>query len=192
MVLSKWGALQFASKRYDEETDFIYFGRRYYSPNIGRWITADPQGFDDGPNLYAYVHDSPFTTLDLHGLFSWWNSWTGMKNFGVGVGKHTWGMVAGVGYAAVRMGEWMVADSFYEAGDPSYFHAKSRASSERWKSFGSAVYNDPIGTGGRDACAWAYGSISQSNKCRKLGKGYGRYSPDWGERWEVSTGKQIC
>ena len=139
---------RFASKRYDEETDFIYFGRRYYSPKIGRWITADPQGFDDGPNLYAYVHNSPFTTLDLHGLFSWWNSWTGMKNFGVGVGKHTWGMAAGVGHAAGRMGEWMVADSFYEAGDPSYFHAKSRASSEGWKSFGSAVYNDPIGTGG--------------------------------------------
>ncbi|MCC5832531.1 MAG: RHS repeat-associated core domain-containing protein [Chlamydiales bacterium] len=59
---------RFSSKRYDEETDFIYFGRRYYSSNLGRWITPDPQGFEDGPNLYAYVHNGPLTSWDLYGL----------------------------------------------------------------------------------------------------------------------------
>ncbi len=63
--MSPW---QFASKRYDPETDLTYFGRRYYSPNLGRWITADPQGFNDGPNLYAYVRNSPLLTIDLYGL----------------------------------------------------------------------------------------------------------------------------
>jgi RHS repeat-associated protein len=55
-IANPWG---FASKRLDPETGFLYFGKRYYSPELGRWITPDPLGFTDGPNLYAYVHNSP-------------------------------------------------------------------------------------------------------------------------------------
>lgn len=58
---------RFASKRHDPETGFVYFGRRYYFPSLGRWITADPLGFKDGPNLYAYLHNSPLLKLDLFG-----------------------------------------------------------------------------------------------------------------------------
>ena len=36
-------------------------------PKLGRWITTDPIGFEDGPNLYAYVHNSPLTHFDLYG-----------------------------------------------------------------------------------------------------------------------------
>jgi hypothetical protein len=46
----------------------VYFGRRYYAPNIGRWITPDPIGFNDGPNLYAYVHNNPLNSIDLYGF----------------------------------------------------------------------------------------------------------------------------
>lgn len=59
---------RFASKRFDEETGFINFGRRYYDPEIGRWLTPDPIGFEDGPNLYAYLHNSPLLSFDLYGL----------------------------------------------------------------------------------------------------------------------------
>lgn len=65
--LIPWG---FSSKRLDPETGFIYFGRRYYSPSLGRWITPDPLGLKEGPNLYAYVHNSPLTHFDLYGLAS--------------------------------------------------------------------------------------------------------------------------
>src|SRR5207244_2932729 len=58
----------FASKRVDSETGFVYFHRRYYAPNIGRWITPDPLGFADGPNMYTYVHNNPLTMFDLYGL----------------------------------------------------------------------------------------------------------------------------
>lgn len=61
---------RFSSKRVDPETGFIFFGRRYYNANLGRWITQDPQGFEDGPNLYAYLHNSPLVDLDPYGLFS--------------------------------------------------------------------------------------------------------------------------
>lgn len=59
---------QFSGKRVDEESGFIYFGRRYYDPINGRWITPDPAGFADGPNLYAYLHHRPVQGFDLYGL----------------------------------------------------------------------------------------------------------------------------
>ena len=62
--LSPW---RFSSKRIDE-IGLIFFGRRYYHPELGRWITQDPEGFDHGPNLYAYVNNGPLTRCDLYGL----------------------------------------------------------------------------------------------------------------------------
>lgn len=59
---------QFSSKRIDEETNLIYYGRRYYDPILGRWSTPDPQGFADGPNLYAFLLNDPLIRIDLYGL----------------------------------------------------------------------------------------------------------------------------
>jgi hypothetical protein len=53
----------------DAETGFLFFGRRYYSPEIGRWTTPDPVGYADGPNLYAYVHNHPIAYIDPDGRF---------------------------------------------------------------------------------------------------------------------------
>ncbi len=66
LLNNPWG---FMSKRHDHETGFIYFSRRYYAPETGRWITPDPLGFADGPNMYAYVHNNPLTGFDLYGLW---------------------------------------------------------------------------------------------------------------------------
>ncbi|MDB2614032.1 hypothetical protein N9Y92_02610 [Chlamydiales bacterium] len=63
--LSPW---RFSSKRYDQETDLTYFGRRYYTASLGRWLTADPLGYDAGSNLYAYVMNTPLTHFDFYGL----------------------------------------------------------------------------------------------------------------------------
>lgn len=60
---------QFSSKRCDAESGLVYFGRRYYDASIGRWLTADPAGFVDGPNLYAYLHHRPTQGFDLYGLY---------------------------------------------------------------------------------------------------------------------------
>ncbi len=64
--LSPW---RFSSKRIDEETGLYYFGRRYYAPWMGRWITEDPEGLVDGVNLYAYVIGNPVTYFDPFGLY---------------------------------------------------------------------------------------------------------------------------
>lgn len=60
-----WG---YASKRLDTESGWNFFGRRYYNPQEGRWMTPDPLGFTEGPNLYAYVQNRPLTHFDLYGL----------------------------------------------------------------------------------------------------------------------------
>lgn len=59
---------RFASKRTDSYTRLIFFGRRYYDPASGRWITPDPRGHTETPNLYAFVLNDPITRFDHYGL----------------------------------------------------------------------------------------------------------------------------
>jgi RHS repeat-associated protein len=59
---------RYADRRVDAETRFIAFGLRYYNPSTGTWVTPDPLGDADGPNLYAYVHASPLVYYDSLGL----------------------------------------------------------------------------------------------------------------------------
>ncbi len=63
-TLPAWG---FLSKRTDD-TGLIYFGQRYYDPSIGVWLTPDPAGYAEGPNLYAYCFNNPLTQVDWWGL----------------------------------------------------------------------------------------------------------------------------
>ncbi len=58
---------RFSSKRTDESS-LVYFGRRYYDPDTGRWLTPDPKGFTDSLNLYAFVQNNALIHIDLYGL----------------------------------------------------------------------------------------------------------------------------
>ena len=66
LQISPW---RFSSKRQDPATGLINYGRRYYLPALGRWLTPDPLGFIDGINLYAFVQNDPLTHFDEYGLF---------------------------------------------------------------------------------------------------------------------------
>jgi RHS repeat-associated protein len=46
-----------------------HFDKRDYDPILGRWLTPDPLGLIDGPNLYAYVKNNPLSYVDPYGLF---------------------------------------------------------------------------------------------------------------------------
>ena len=52
----------FTGKEEDAEFGIVYFGQRFYSPFLNRWITADPLAMHAPGkadlNLYAYVHGS--------------------------------------------------------------------------------------------------------------------------------------
>src|SRR5262249_25779892 len=52
---------------YDPATGLQYNRERWYDPYSGRWITQDPSGFMDGPNLYVYVHNAPTNQVDPSG-----------------------------------------------------------------------------------------------------------------------------
>ena len=60
---------RFSSKRVDAESGWLFFGRRYYDPETGKWTTPDPLWFVDGSNLYSYVKNQPTQFIDPEGLF---------------------------------------------------------------------------------------------------------------------------
>ncbi len=51
----------------DVETGLHYNFRRYYDPQIGRYISQDPIGIDGGVNLYKYAEGDPLNTTDPTG-----------------------------------------------------------------------------------------------------------------------------
>ena len=66
---------RFQTKEFHPKSNLVYFGARWYNPAIGRWITPDPLGIIDGPNIYIYLNNNPLNDIDPWGLcegVSWW------------------------------------------------------------------------------------------------------------------------
>jgi RHS repeat-associated protein len=58
---------RFSGKERDDETGLYFVGARYYASWLGRWTSADPAGFADGPNLFAYCGNNPVRFTDPGG-----------------------------------------------------------------------------------------------------------------------------
>ena len=73
-LLSSTGSLaeinpfRFSSEYHDDETGLVYYNYRYYSPELGRWISRDPIEEEGGVNLYAMVGNNSVTKTDYLGL----------------------------------------------------------------------------------------------------------------------------
>jgi|GEM_PF-4884815 len=52
----------------DYQTGLVYCWHRYYDPNIGRWLSRDPIGFEGGVNTYSYCGGNPIVFVDPSGL----------------------------------------------------------------------------------------------------------------------------
>jgi len=53
-----------------EPNGFYYMRARYYDPEVGRFISEDPIGFEGGINLYAYASNNPILLIDPSGLIA--------------------------------------------------------------------------------------------------------------------------
>ena len=58
----------FSSKFTDKETGHVYYGFRYYSPEMGRWLNRDPIAEKGGLNLYGLVGNDAVNLIDILGL----------------------------------------------------------------------------------------------------------------------------
>ena len=58
----------YTGREYDSETHLYYYRARYYSAELGRFISRDPIGTADDVNLYGYVGNSPVMGVDPMGL----------------------------------------------------------------------------------------------------------------------------
>jgi RHS repeat-associated protein len=60
--------IKFSTKYHDEETGLAYYGRRYYTAEMNRWINRDPIGEKGGLNLYGMVGNDAVNRVDVLGL----------------------------------------------------------------------------------------------------------------------------
>jgi RHS repeat-associated protein len=109
---------------------------RAYNADIGKWLSRDPIGEADNPNLYTYVSNNPVNKVDALGLsasmaiptnFPW-------AQFCIGVGAVA-GMMSGVGevaVAAVFVGIMMTGDDA-NTDDEEKEHTKNKRPSTRNK-----------------------------------------------------------
>lgn len=58
----------YAGKYADSRTGWVYYGHRFYSPSLGRWLSRDPIEEAGGVNLYGFVGNDPINQQDLLGL----------------------------------------------------------------------------------------------------------------------------
>ena len=56
-----------STKYFDDETELVCYGYRYYSPELGRWISRDPIGERGGLSLYGFARNAPINGYDSHG-----------------------------------------------------------------------------------------------------------------------------
>ncbi|MDN3505428.1 MAG: RHS repeat-associated core domain-containing protein [Rhabdochlamydiaceae bacterium] len=57
----------FQAKHFDQETGLVYFGNRYYDPELMRWTSLDPLGPVDGMNPYLFAGGNPVCHIDVDG-----------------------------------------------------------------------------------------------------------------------------
>jgi RHS repeat-associated protein len=74
--VSAWYNLRLGWSVLNEESGTganLYFAPyRFYNPQLARWMSRDPLGMVDGPNVYAYVVGNPLSRIDPLGLQGQW------------------------------------------------------------------------------------------------------------------------
>ena len=86
--------LRLPGQYFESETGYHYNGFRDYSPELGRYLQADPIGLNGGMNLYAYCGGDPVNRKDERGLWDTEDPDDDSPGFG---GTEGWGEPEGPG-----------------------------------------------------------------------------------------------
>ncbi|MFN4287535.1 MAG: RHS repeat-associated core domain-containing protein [Brevundimonas sp.] len=62
------GVFGYTGRQYDAETGLYQYRARYYHPRLGQFLSTDPIGTRDDPNLTLYVLGDPVNHTDPSGL----------------------------------------------------------------------------------------------------------------------------
>jgi RHS repeat-associated protein len=73
-TLTESFAFRFSTKYLDDEPGLYYYGYRYYSPELGRWLSRDPADEQAGPSLLCYQSNDAVNFVDPLGLWQYQRS----------------------------------------------------------------------------------------------------------------------
>jgi RHS repeat-associated protein len=59
--------IRFSSEHFDADLGLVYYNYRYYSPELGRWLSKDPIGEEGGLNLYLMCGNNVVNVWDVLG-----------------------------------------------------------------------------------------------------------------------------
>ncbi|MFO7821024.1 MAG: RHS repeat-associated core domain-containing protein [Lentisphaeria bacterium] len=153
---------RFSTKFFDSETSLYYYGTRYYSPELGRWVNRDPIHEKGGVNVYVFAGNNAIGTIDflgLRNLFLRKESRDGLRIFHYERGAVTYKCIDG---KLVK-----VADTRYELKEEGI-----------WRNWGAQLNSV-------DKILWGeeldlYDSIQATEKAKQEGTFYGEPT-DWNE-----------
>jgi RHS repeat-associated protein len=66
--MGKNNPFRFSTKYQDDESDFLYYGYRYYKASTGTWVNRDPKKEKGGLNLYGFIRNDGVNKCDFLGL----------------------------------------------------------------------------------------------------------------------------
>jgi RHS repeat-associated protein len=65
--LAEANLYRFSSKEAHPNSGLVYYGYRFYDPNLQRWINRDPIQEEGGINLYGFLLNDPLNFVDPKG-----------------------------------------------------------------------------------------------------------------------------
>ena len=85
--------MRFSTKYFESETGLYYYGYRFYSPALMRWLNRDPIGEDGGLNLYGFCGNAALSSVDPRGLDRYMTAFSAdprKDQWHIGVAVDTW------------------------------------------------------------------------------------------------------
>jgi len=101
---------RFSTKKLEPEADIYYYGYRFYSPQLGRWLNRDPIGERGGINLYGFVENDSVNKWDYLGHYTLQQALASLGGCNSSSGR---GQTRCIEFARERFTDQQVFDEWY-------------------------------------------------------------------------------